>query len=306
MTGRTPGTGAGHDTIGYSTIDYGVDGEGILTLTLDRPDHLNAFTVTMAEELVDAYELASGDDEVAAVVVTGRGRAFCAGMDLSAEGNVFGLDESLRPTLEDLDERLEDPEIVRGVRDTGGRVALATYRCTKPVIGAINGAAVGIGATMTLPMDVRLASERARIGFVFGRLGIVPEATSTWFLPRIVGISRALEWVYAADILTAEEAREGGLVRSVHPEDELLGAAYDLARKFTRNRSPVATALARQMMYRNAAAPHPLEAHRVDSLAMFYTSIGDGKEGVAAFREKRDPEFTGRTTHMPPFYPWQD
>ncbi|HSJ22148.1 MAG TPA: crotonase/enoyl-CoA hydratase family protein [Nocardioidaceae bacterium] len=289
----------------YETLDWSVS-DGVLTLTLDRPDHLNAFTVTMAEELVDAYERASGDDEVAAVVVTGRGRAFCAGMDLSVEGNVFGLDESLEPTMADLPDRLDDPAVVTGVRDTGGRVSLAAFRCTKPVIGAINGAAVGIGATMTLPMDVRLASENARIGFVFGRLGIVPEAASSWFLPRIVGVSRALEWVYSADILSAEEAREGGLVRSVHAEDELLGAAYDLTRRFTRNRSPVATALARQMMWRNAAQPLPLEAHRVDSLAMFYTSIGDGKEGVAAFRDKRDPEFTGRASQMPPFYPWQD
>ena len=289
----------------YETLSYSVD-EGILTLSLDRPDHLNAFTVTMANELVEAYERASADDDVKAIVVTGRGRAFCAGMDLSVEGNVFGLDESLEPTMTDLQDRFDDPEIVAGVRDTGGRVALAAYRCTKPVIGAINGAAVGIGATMTLPMDVRLASERARIGFVFGKLGIVPEATSTWFLPRIVGISRALEWVYSADILSAQEALEGGLVRSVHPEHELLDAAYDLARRFTRHRSPVATALARQMMYRNAAQPHPVEAHRVDSLAMFYTSVGDGKEGVAAFLEKRAPEFTGRTSNMPPFYPWQD
>ncbi len=288
----------------YDTLDWSV-ADGILTLTLDRPEHLNAFTVTMAEELVDAYERASADDEVEAIVVTGRGRAFCAGMDLSVDGNVFGLDESLEPTMADLQERLEDPEVIAGVRDTGGRVALAMYDCTKPIVGAINGPAVGIGATMTLPMDVRLASERARIGFVFGKLGIVPEATSTWFLPRIVGVSRALEWVYSADILSAQEAFEGGLVRSVHPEHELLDAAYDLARRFTRHRSPVATALARQMMYRNAAQPHPVEAHRVDSLAMFYTSIGDGKEGVAAFLDKRDPEFTGRASDMPPFYPWQ-
>jgi enoyl-CoA hydratase/carnithine racemase len=290
---------------GYQTLDWSV-ADGILTLTLDRPDQLNAFTVTMAEELVDAFERANTDDEVAAVVVTGRGRAFCAGMDLSADGNVFGLDESLEPTLADLQERLDDPEIVAGVRDTGGRVSLAIYACTKPVIAAINGPAVGIGATMTLPMDVRLASEKARIGFVFGKIGVVPEACSTWFLPRIVGISRALEWVYTADILTAAEAHEGGLVRSVHAEDELMEAAYALARRFTENRSPVATALARQMMYRNSAQPHPLDAHRVDSLAMFYTSVGDGLEGVASFREKRDPEFTGRTTQMPPFYPWQE
>ena len=289
----------------YETLAWTI-GDGIATITLDRPDQLNAFTVTMADELVDAFDRASADDAVAAVVVTGRGRAFCAGMDLSSDGNVFGLEESLEPTLEDLHLRLEDPEIVAGVRDTGGRVTLAIYRCTKPVIGAINGAAVGIGATMTLPMDVRLASDRARIGFVFGRLGIVPEAASSWFLPRIVGISRALEWVYSADVLSAEEALAGGLVRSVHPAEELLDAAYALARKFTANRSPVATALARQMMWRNSAQPHPLEAHRVDSLAMFYTSRGDGAEGVRAFREKRDPEFTGRTTEMPPFYPWQE
>ena len=289
----------------YRTLDWSVT-DRILTLTLDRPDQLNAFTVTMAEELEDAFGRASADDEVAAVVVTGRGRAFCAGMDLSADGNVFGLDESMEPTLADLHDRFDDPEVVAGVRDTGGRVSLAIYACTKPVIAAINGPAVGIGATMTLPMDVRLASENARIGFVFGKIGVVPEACSTWFLPRIVGISQALEWVYTADILSAAEAHEGGLVRSVHPADELLDAAYALARRFTAHRSPVATALARQMMYRNSAQPHPREAHRVDSLAMFWTSIGDGREGVASFREKRDPDFTGRASEMPPFYPWQD
>ncbi|MCE0762852.1 crotonase/enoyl-CoA hydratase family protein [Pseudonocardia kujensis] len=288
----------------YETLDYTVR-DGILTLTLNRPDELNSFTVTMAEELIAAYDRASADDEVGAIVVTGAGRAFCAGMDLSSEGNVFGLDEAQRPTLRDLQERFEDPEIVQGVRDTGGRVSLAVYRCTKPVIAAINGAAVGIGATMTLPMDVRVASDDARIGFVFGRLGIVPEAASTWFLPRIVGISRALEWVYSADILSAQEALDGGLLRSVVPADQLLDTAYALARKFVDGHSPVATALMRQMMYRNSAAPHPVEAHRVDSLAMFYTSIADGKEGVRAFLEKRPAEFTGRASALPPFAPWQ-
>ena len=290
----------------YETLDYSVGDDGILILTLDRPDALNAFTVQMAEELVAAFERASSDDDVAAVVVTGRGRAFCAGMDLSVEGNVFGLDESQRPTMDDLQDRLEDPEVLDGVRDTGGRVTLAIYACTKPVIGAINGAAVGIGATMTLAMDVRLASTKARIGFVFGKIGIVPEACSTWFLPRIVGISRALELVYSADILDGDAAHEVGLVRSVHEPDELLPAAQALARKFTANRSPVATALARQMMYRNSAQPHPIEAHRVDSLAMFYTSVADGKEGVASFREKRDPSYDSTTNDMPPFYPWQE
>jgi enoyl-CoA hydratase/carnithine racemase len=258
----------------------------------------------MANELIDAFRRASEDDAVGAVVVTGDGRAFCAGMDLSSSGNVFGLDESQRPTLADLDERFEDPAIVDGVRDTGGRVTLAIYDCKKPVIAAINGAAVGIGATMTLAMDIRLASEKAKIGFVFGRLGIVPEACSSWFLPRLVGPQQALEWVLSADIFDAAEGQRGGLIRSVHAPDDLLPAAYALARKFIDGRSPVAVALARQMMLRNAAQPHPVAAHRIDSLAMFYTSLGDGKEGVAAFLEKRAPAFTGRASDMP-FYPWE-
>ncbi len=285
----------------YETIDWAVD-EGILTITLARPEHLNAFTVQMADELVDAFERASRDDRVRAVVVTGAGRAFCAGMDLTVEGNVFGLDETMQPTMADMTERLDDPSVVRGVRDTGGRVSLAIFACTKPVIAAINGAAVGIGATMTLPMDVRIASEQARIGFVFGRIGITPEACSTWFLPRLVGMSQALEWLYTADVLTAAEAHQGGLVRSVVPADELLPTAYALARRFVDQRSPVAVAMTRQMLYRNAGAAHPLAAHQVDSLSMFYTSIGDGKEGVRAFLDKRTPEFTGRASEMPPFY----
>jgi enoyl-CoA hydratase/carnithine racemase len=289
----------------YDTLDYDVE-DGILTLTLDRPDQLNAFTVEMADELVDAFTRAGGDDEVHAVVLTGRGRAFCAGMDLSVGGNVFGLDEDQQPTVADMRERLEDPAILHGVRDTGGRVTLAMYDCTKPVIAAINGPAVGIGATMTLATDVRMASTRARIGFVFGKIGIVPEACSTWFLPRIVGMSRALELVYSADILDADAALDMGLLRSVHEPDDLVPAARELARTFTRNRSPVATALARHMMYRNSAQPHPREAHRIDSLGMFYTSRADGKEGVAAFLEKRDPDFRSSTREMPPFHPWQD
>lgn len=288
----------------YQTLRYEV-ADSILTLWLHRPDSLNAFTVTMANELVDAFDRASADDDVAAIVVTGSGRAFCAGMDLSSDGNVFGLDEAQRPTLQDLTDRLDDPAIVSGVRDAGGRVSLAIHRCLKPVIAAINGAAVGIGATMTLPMDIRIASDRARIGFVFGRLGIVPEACSTWYLPRIVGMSRALELVYSADILDAAQAHDYGLVRDVVSEEELLPTAYAMARRFTEGRSAVATALARQMLYRNANEPHPLDAHRIESLAMFYTSIADGKEGVEAFLGKRPAQFTSRVpADMPPFHPW--
>ena len=205
----------------YNTLDYAVQ-DGILTLTLNRPEQMNAFTVEMANELVAAFTRASDDDAVRAIIVTGSGKAFCAGMDLSVPGNVFGLDESQQPTLDDMRARLDDPAIHAGVRDTGGRVTLAIYNCKKPVIAAINGAAVGIGATMTLAMDVRLASEKARIGFVFGKIGIVPEACSSWFLPRIVGISQALEWVYGADILSAEDAKAGGLVKAVVAPDQLL------------------------------------------------------------------------------------
>jgi len=290
-------------TQSYATLDYSV-ADGILTLTLNRPEQLNAFTVTMADELEHAFRRASDDEAVKAIVVTGAGRAFCAGMDLSVPGNVFGLDETQKPTLEDLDERLTDPAIQRGVRDTGGRVTLSIFECKKPVIGAINGAAVGIGATMTLAMDVRLASEKARIGFVFGKIGVVPEACSSWFLPRLVGISQALEWVYGADILDAAEAQRGGLVKAVYAPEELLNEAYKLARKFVENRSPVSVALIRQMMYRNSAEPHPLEAHKIETLGMFYTSIGDGKEGVQSFLEKRAPEFKGSANAMPDFYPW--
>lgn len=287
----------------YETLGWDVDSDGIATLTLNRPDALNAFNVTMARELEQVFLTDARDDNVRAVVVTGAGRAFCAGMDLSAQGNVFGLDESVDPTPEDLRAHLTESPYHDGIRDTGGRVTLAINALPKPVIGAINGPAVGIGATMTLAMDIRLASTTARIGFVFGRLGIVPEAASSWFLPRIVGIQKALEWVYAANILTAEEALAGRLVRSVHEPDDLLPTAYDLARSFVVDRSPVALGLAKQLLYRNGAAADPLEAHLSDSLAMFFASIGDGKEGVAAFLEKRSPEFTGKASELPRVFP---
>ena len=283
----------------YDTLLWNVDEDGIATLTLNRPDALNAFNVTMARELEQVFLNDALDDSVRAVVVTGAGRAFCAGMDLSADGNVFGLDESLRPTPTELREHLTDQPYHDGVRDTGGRVTLAIHALPKPVLAAINGPAIGIGATMTLAMDLRLAATSARIGFVFGRLGIVPEACSSWFLPRIVGVQQALEWVYSAEILTAEAAFQGRLVRSVHAPEELLPAVYELARSFVVNRSPVALGLAKQLIYRNSAAENPLAAHLADSLGMFYTSIGDGKEGVAAFLEKRTPSFSGRASALP-------
>lgn len=295
----------GADTTTFSLLRTDLR-DGVLTITLDPPSALNAFTVEMGTELVRAFEAASADDEVGAVIVTGAGRAFCAGMDLTAEGNVFGLDEGLRPDMEDMVSRREDPEVQSGVADSGGKVSLAVYACTKPVIAAINGPAVGIGATMTLPMDFRIASRSARIGFVFSRLGIVPEACSTWFLPRLVGVSRALEWCYSGEILTADEARDAGLVRDVVDDDELLDTAHRLARKVSSGKSRVGIALTRQMIYRNSAERNPSAAHSVESLAVFYTSIGDGKEGVQAFLEKREPAFRSSVPEdLPPFYPWQ-
>lgn len=281
-----------------TTLDISKD-DGLLWVRMNRPEALNAYSEAMGDELEATFRSASLDDEVGAVIVTGNGPAFCAGADLTREGNVFALDEAARPTYADLDERLDDPAIVAGVRDKGGRLALAIHECRKPVIAAINGAAVGVGATMTLAMDFRLMSTEARIGFVFARLGLVPEACSTWFLPRLVGLQQALEWCLGADMITPDEALAAGLARSVHAPEELLPAAEALARKLIKGRSPAAIALTRRMLRGGLAAATPLEAHKAETLAMFYLSQADGREGVEAFMQKRRPVFTGRASALP-------
>ena len=289
----------------YSTLNYQVD-QKILTLTLNRPEHMNAFTVEMSHELIDAFKTASEDDDVGVIVVTGAGKAFCAGMDLSVGGNVFGLNTQMRPSLQDMQDKLDDEDMVNGVRDSGGKVVLAMYECKKPIIGAINGAAVGIGATMTCAMDIRLACDKTRVGFVFNKIGITPEACSSWFLPRLVGLPTALEWCYTGEILNAETLLAARYVKSVVSSEALLPQAYELAEKILAH-SPVSIALTRQMLYRNSAQDHPLKAHQVDSLAIFYASMTSGKEGVAAFLEKRKPVFTDKaSSDMPDFYPWWD
>jgi enoyl-CoA hydratase/carnithine racemase len=225
-------------------------------------------------------------------------------MDLNSAGNVFGLNESLNPTLQDMRERSHEAAIEDGVRDSGGRVVLAMYDCKKPIIGAINGAAVGIGATMACAMDIRLASEKARVGFVFNKIGITPEACSSWFLPRLVGMQTALEWCYTAEILSAEILLKERFVKAVYASEDLLNEAYALAARMV-NFSQVSMALTRQMMYRNSAQDHPMKAHEVDSLAIYYASQNSGKEGVQSFLDKRAPNFPQKaSTDMPSFYPW--
>jgi enoyl-CoA hydratase/carnithine racemase len=287
----------------YQTILYHVK-DRILTLTLNRPDKLNSFTIEMSHELIHAYQRASEDDLVSVIIVTGAGRAFCAGMDLNIDGNVFGLNEELKPTIEDMRERSEDEEIIRGVRDAGGRVVLAMYECKKPIIGAINGAAVGIGATMTCAMDIRLASQKAKVGFVFNKIGITPEACSSWFLPKLVGLSTALEWCYTAEILDPDTLKDARFIKEICEPKNLLSKANLIAKKII-NFSPVAIAMTRQMMYRNSAENDPMRAHEIDSLAIFYSSMGSGKEGVSSFLEKREAIFTDTASRdMPDFYPW--
>jgi enoyl-CoA hydratase/carnithine racemase len=254
--------------------------DGVLTITLNRPERLNAFTETMRRELVAAFDLADADDGVRVVVVTGEGRGFCAGADLAKGGETFDWKER---------EAAEGWDVPR---DGGGQVSLRIYDCTKPVIAAINGPAVGVGITMTLPMDIRLVAEGAKIGFVFTRRGIVPEACSSWFLPRIVGISQAMEWVATGRVFDAREALAGGLVRSVHAPDELLPAAHAIAREIADSTAPVSVALGRRLLWRMLGAAHPLEAHRADSRAMYARGqSADAREGVQSFLEKRPAAF---------------
>jgi enoyl-CoA hydratase/carnithine racemase len=276
----------------YTEILYDVE-DNIATITLHRPDRMNAFTGTMMREMIDAFDRIDADDDVRAVIVTGSGRAFCAGADLGGGGETFASGGS--------DIRSE----VGLVRDGGGMVTLRIFDCTKPVIGAINGAAVGIGVTMTLPMDIRLASDQAKFGFVFARRGIVPEACSSWFLPRLVGISQAAEWCYSGRVFPATEALDGRLVRSVHPADELLATARGIAREIADNTAPVSVALTRQMLWRMLGASHPMDAHRVDSRGIQSRGASDdAREGVMSFLEKRPAVYPVKVSDgLPDIFP---
>jgi enoyl-CoA hydratase/carnithine racemase len=291
----------------FTTIALAVD-DGIATITLDRPDKLNAFNQAMMEELVAAFDATDADDSVRAVIVTGAGRGFCAGADLSGGAATFDYDKSGgwngadSPTRADGSVDYSHP----AVRDGGGIVGLRIFESRKPVIGAINGPAVGIGATMTLPMDFRLASEAARFGFVFARRGIVPEAASSWFLPRLVGIGQALEWCYSGRVFDAAEALKGGLVRSVHAPDDLIPAARALAKELTAEGAPVSISLMRKMLWTGMGMAHPMEAHRLESRAIWVRGAsGDAAEGVASFLEKRPAVFPDRVSEAwPDFNDW--
>jgi enoyl-CoA hydratase/carnithine racemase len=277
--------------------------DGVLTVTLDRPAKLNALTRTMLRELLEAFERADADDAIRVVIVTGAGRAFCAGADLSAGARTFDAAARAAERAARGEEEPAGPH-----RDGGGRFTLRVYDLKKPVIAAINGPAVGFGATMTLPMDIRIASTAARIGFVFSRRGVVPEACSTWFLPRIVGINQAAEWIYSGRVFPAAEALAGGLVSRVVEPDQLLSTARSLAREIAENTSAVSVALARRMMWTLLGADHPMAGHRLDSRGMEYMGqSADAREGVTSFLEKRPPRFTMRPSQdMPPFYPFGD
>ncbi|MEM7662860.1 MAG: crotonase/enoyl-CoA hydratase family protein [Pseudomonadota bacterium] len=284
----------------FETIKLDID-EGVATLTLNRPEKMNAFTGKMMHEIISAFDITDADDAVRAVIMTGAGdRAFCAGADLSEGAKTF-----------DYEARAESKEVGRVTkediqRDGGGRMTLRIFESLKPVIGAINGAAVGVGVTMQLPMDIRIASDNARFGFVFARRGIVPEAASSWFLPRLVGVSRALEWCYSGRVFPAQEALDGGLIRAIYPQAELMNEARKIAREIADNTAPVSVTLTRHMMWRMLGAAHPMEAHIVDSAAIYERGqTDDAREGVMSFLEKRQPTYPVKVSDgLPSFWPW--
>jgi enoyl-CoA hydratase/carnithine racemase len=279
----------------YTEIAYEVV-DGVATITLDRPERMNAFTPTMQRELVAVFDEVDTDDDVRVVIVTGRGRAFCAGADLGGGGDTFNANARAGRTV------TEPP------RDGGGLVTLRIFECTKPVIAAMNGSAVGIGVTMTLPMDIRILADNAKVGFVFAGRGIIPEAASSWFLPRVVGISQALEWCLTARVFGAQEALDGGLVRSIHPADEVLTVAHALAAEIATNAAPVSAALTRQLLWKLLGADHPMEAHKLDSRGIFDLGrMADTTEGISAFLEKRPAEWSlSPSADLPDWFPWWD
>ncbi|MCH8542910.1 MAG: crotonase/enoyl-CoA hydratase family protein [Alcanivorax sp.] len=289
----------------FETLLYDV-ADGILTLTLNRPDRLNAFTDTMAQELISAMDAADADDAVRVIIVTGAGRAFCAGADLGKGADTFNYDSRHESGHEGNHEDSNEEVDWETVRDTGGMVTLRMFHSLKPMIAAINGPAVGVGATMTLPMDIRIASRDARMGFVFCRRGIVPDGTASWLLPKVVGLPQSLEWVLSGRVFDAEEGQRGGLLRSLHEGDALMAEARRLAREIADNTSAVSVALSRQMLWHMAGEPHPQRAHEIESQAIYWTGrSADAKEGVLSFIEKRPAKFSlSPVRDMPPGFPW--
>ena len=281
----------------YETLETEIEA-GVMTLTLNRPDRLNALTAQMVRDLLDVLDVIDADDDVRAVIVTGAGRGFCAGADLGSGGDTFDSDSGAEAGAGD------DKRSVP--RDGGGLITLRLFDCKKVLIAAINGPAVGVGITMTLPMDIRIASERSKMGFVFARRGIVPEACSSWFLPRVVGISQAMKWVASGRVFPASEALAGGLVSELLPPDELLPRAREIAREIAQNTSALSIALSRQLLWKMLGADHPMEAHKLDSRAIQYMGASaDAYEGVQSFLEKRDPVFSMKVSQdLPDFYPW--
>lgn len=284
----------------FETILYEVN-EGILTLTLNRPDRLNAFTDTMARELVEAMDLAEADDNIRVIILTGAGRAFCAGADLEKGADTFNQPASAEGEAEG------EPDW-KEIRDTGGRVTLRFYNSRKPLIGVINGPAVGVGATMMLPLDIRIAAEDAKIGYVFCRRGIVTDGAASWLLPKVVGLPKSLEWVLSGRVFPAEEGRQAGLLRSLHPKEELMGVGRELAWEIADNTSAVSVALCRQMLWHMAGESHPMRAHEAETRALYWTGRSeDAKEGVMSFMEKRAPQFPlSPSADLPPDFPWWD